>query len=184
MKKVRGSMPAISSILDYWNSDESKVNTEWEPWTAGGMDEESIGCCMICVKHISWTMRKVFPHKPRGKYKYWTNDKDLERSHLHSVDMGGSNDPSNLIIACRNCNLCMPSCCNKFRMLEFLDSSIFFDIKRSLYMNIGFNFKSEFELGHRLELAKIQHSEFTKNEWKMYGLTQTQDAKHERLKPR
>lgn len=135
MKKVRGSMPTISSILDYWNSDESKENTEWEPNTFDGMREDSVGCCMICAHPIDEADRnsRLISLNKQESFRYpkWHNA-GLERSHLHSCIMNGSNHPSNLIMTCRNCNLKMPTCCNRIRALKFLDQSLLFRFKLEL----------------------------------------------------
>jgi hypothetical protein len=166
VKKVRGSMPTIISILHYWNSDESKENTKWRPTNAKPIyyDDKSykfnIQFCMICGETTHGDFVK------------------LERSHLHSCDMDGSNHPSNLVIACRSCNIFMPSCCDKFRALKFLDESLFFNMRKQ---NNVFQFGLMLLEGKHnsfLRLCEKQRDLFDDNERSIFKQqSQTQVAK-------
>ena len=90
------SMPSTKRILSYWKENHA---SRWPDLTQSYDWGEP--CCWVCFA-------------PFDDYS------QLDRAHLKARCVGGSDDPSNLILACRRCNLDMDDCHDSERSLAWV----------------------------------------------------------------
>lgn len=91
-----------STIVRYWKSNRCDPSG-WEP--ASFDPDMDVPACMICGFSFA-VLNQIIGEVGRESDYDW-NTASLDRSHLHSHALGGSDEPSNLIMACRRCNRSM-----------------------------------------------------------------------------
>ena len=116
----------VHEIVQYWRDHYGELG--FEPMVAN--EDMTEPACMVCGMYdcAPWVQQMIDsakgrkPSRHRGPYGKWIDFK-LERAHLHSACLDGPDEPSNFIMACRSCNMTMPTFADRESALKFLRDS-------------------------------------------------------------
>lgn len=141
--------PSIKSILDYWHPKQIELGTTidlWEP------------CCWGC-NQFWWGTYDTY------KRDYWRNweKAPLQRCHITPKSLGGSLEPSNFVLLCKECHDLAPNTDYPDIMLNWMKGQSF--IKR-----FQKQLEAEFEtFGISLSLQEDFLNTFKSDEFKKWS---------------
>ena len=130
-KTSRPNAPSFSKIVAYWEANDGEHG--FEPKLASDWVDPA---CMLCGLRpfyydevfIRAGLKMSELEYGKGRYKNWRGC-GLHKAHLHCYAHGGSNDPSNFIVACRSCNAFMPQFNDRIDALKVLAISKFYSLR-------------------------------------------------------
>lgn len=126
----RRSLPAKSIILRYWvgrGDLAERLDTGWSKFDGIYLEAPHCWACRKdfgnAVKYLERTLGR-----PLGKEKHWTeaqintawNAAPLRRCHVVPHALGGSADPSNLVLLCKRCHEAAPDVIDAAIMWEWI----------------------------------------------------------------
>lgn len=120
-QKKRSGMPSRSKIANFWTNTTEGIKRIKHIVEKYQIDSEKLLTIELECAHC-WACQKVFRGNEGRLKRYNEKNVGLQRCHIIPLDLGGSNDPSNLFLLCGDCHKESPDTLDEYYFFQWLDN--------------------------------------------------------------